>query len=56
MLKQNARLKQENLASKGDTANFINKTDFGNQAKNITLNKNELNELLKKSKQYRKKV
>ena len=45
-----ARLKQANLASKSDIANFVNKTDFDNQVKNITSNKNELNELSKKVK------
>ena len=37
-----AILKQVNLASKSD---FVNKTDFDNQVKNVTSNKNELNEL-----------
>ena len=44
-----ARQKQENLASKNDIANFLKKTDFDNKLKNITSNKNESNELLKKS-------
>ena len=42
-----AILKQVNLASKSD---FVNKTDFDNQVKNVTSNKNELNELAKKVK------
>ena len=41
------RLKRANLASKSDIANFVNKTDFGNKLKDITSNKNELNELSK---------
>ena len=45
-----ARLKQASLASKSDIANFVNKTDFDNQVKNVTSNKNELNELAKKVK------
>ena len=32
------RLKQVNLASKSGIANFVNKTDFPNQVKNISLN------------------
>ena len=50
-----ARLKQENLASKNETANFVNKTDFDNKLKDFTSNKNELNELSKKLKQYQQK-
>ena len=34
--------------SQNDISNFLNKTDFGNQVKNVTSNKNELNRLLKK--------
>ena len=45
-----ARLKQANLASKSDIANFVNKTDFNNKLKDVTSNKNELNELPKKVK------
>ena len=45
-----ARLKQASLASKSDIANFVNKTDFDNQVKNVTSNKNELNKLSKKVK------
>ena len=41
------RLKRANLASKSDIANFVNKTDFGNKLKDITSNKNELNEQVK---------
>ena len=43
-----ARLKQANLPSKSDIANFVKKTDFDNKLKN--LNKNELNKLSKKVK------
>ena len=44
------RLKRENLASKSDIANFVNKIDFANKLKDVTSNKNELNELSKKIK------
>ena len=44
------RLKQANLASKSEIAKFVNKTDFHNQVKNVTSNKNELNELSRKVK------
>ena len=37
------KLKQANLASKSDIANFINKTDFDNKLRDFTSNKNELN-------------
>ena len=50
-----ARLKQENLASKNNIANFVKKTDFDNKLKNVTSNKNELNKPSKKSKQYQQK-
>ena len=40
-----ARLKQVNLASKIEIANFVKKIDFHNQVRNVTSNKNELNEL-----------
>ena len=40
-------LKRAKLASKNDIANSVNKTDFGNKLKDITSNKNELNELSK---------
>ena len=61
-----ARLKQGNLASKNDIANFIKKADFDNKLlslnKSINLNKtkhalveNELNELSKKLEQYQQK-
>ena len=36
-----ARLKQANLASKSDIANFVNKIDFDIQVKNVTSNKND---------------
>ena len=42
-----ARLAQANLASKNDIANFVKKTDFDNKLKDVTSNKNELNELEK---------
>ena len=45
-----ARLRQENLASKSDIANFVNETDFNNKIKYVTSNKNELNELSRKFK------
>ena len=45
-----ARLKQSNLANKSDIANFVKKTDFDNNFKDVTSNKNELNELSKKVK------
>ena len=35
--------------SQSDISNFLNKTDFGNQVKNVTSNKNELNQLSKKN-------
>ena len=61
-----ARLRQANLASKNDIANFINKTDFDNKLsgfnKRINSNKtkhvvveNELNQLLNKIKVISKK-
>ena len=49
------RLKRANLASKSDIPNFVNKSDFDNKLKNVTSNKNELNELSKKLKQYQQK-
>ena len=44
------RLKQANLASKSDVANFVKNAVFDIKVKNVTSNKNELNELLKKLK------
>ena len=44
------RLKQGNLPSKSDIATFVNKTNFDNKLKDITSDKNELNELSKKVK------
>ena len=44
------RLKRGNLESKIAIANFVNKTDFNNKLKDVTSNKNELNELPKKVK------
>ena len=43
------RLKRANLASKSDIANFVKMTDFDNKLKDVTSNKNKLNELSKKS-------
>ena len=40
-----ARLKQANLTSKSNIANFVNKIDFDNELRNVTSNKNKLNEL-----------
>ena len=34
-------LKQANLTSKSNVANFVSKTDFNNKLKNVTSNKNE---------------
>ena len=42
--------KQAHLLSKSDIANFVNGRDFDNKLKDVTLNKNELNELLKQVK------
>ena len=54
-----ARLIQANLGNKSNTANFVKQKDFGDKLKNlnkkITSNKNELNELSKKVKQYQQK-
>ena len=50
-----ATLKQANLASKNDIANFVKNTDFDNKLKYVTSNKNELNELSKMLKQYQQK-
>ena len=47
-----ARLPQANLAGKSDIANFGKKTDLGDKVKTVTSNKNRLNELSKKFKQY----
>ena len=43
-------LKLENLASKSDIVNFVNKADFDNKLKDVTSNKNELIELSKQVK------
>ena len=50
LFKIKTRLKQANLASKSDIANFVKKTDFDNKLKDVTPNLNELNELSKKVK------
>ena len=42
--------KQAHLLSKSDIANFVNGRDLDNKLKDVTLNKNELNELSKKVK------
>ena len=42
-----ARLKEANLASRCDIANFVKKTDFDNKLEDFRKNKNELNEILK---------
>ena len=44
-----AKLKQSNLATKSYIANFIRKIDFDNKLKDVTSNKNELNEVSKNS-------
>ena len=44
------RLKQANLASKSDIADFVNKTDFDDKLQDVKSNKNELNKLSKKLK------
>ena len=44
------RLKRANLASKSDITNFVKKTDFDNKQKDVTTNKNELNERSQKIK------
>ena len=49
------RLKWAHLASKIDIADFVNKTDFDNKLKDVTSNKNELNELSKKVKAISRK-
>ena len=36
------------ILSKNDIANFVKKTDFDYKLKNVTTNKNELNELSEK--------
>ena len=43
-------LKQANLASRNDIANFAKERDFDNKLKDVTSNKTELNELSKKVK------
>ena len=42
-----ARFKQANLASKSDIASLVKKKDFDNELKDVTSNKNDLNELSK---------
>ena len=48
-------MKRANLTSTSDIANFVNNTDFDNKLKDVTSNKNELNELSKMLMQYQKK-
>ena len=50
LISYTARQKQANLASKRDIANFVKRTDFDNELKDVTSNINELNELSKKVK------
>ena len=50
LISYTARQKQANLASKWDIANFVKRTDFDNELKDVTSNINELNELSKKVK------
>ena len=50
-----ARSKQANLASKSNIADFVNMADIDNKLRDITSNKNELNKLSKKLKQYQQK-
>ena len=45
-----ARLKEENLARQSDNANFVKKTDFDNELKDVTSSKNESNELSRRVK------
>ena len=48
-------LKWANLASKSNIANLVKKADFDSTLQSVTSNKNELNELSKKLKQYQQK-
>ena len=48
MRKFTARLKQANLARKSDIGSFVKKTNFDDKIKNVTSNKNELNQLPRK--------
>ena len=54
-----ARSAQVKLASRNDIVSFVKKTHFDDQIKklnkNITSDKNELNELSKKLRQYQQK-
>ena len=51
----NARIKQENLASKNDITNFVKKADFDNKLKNITQIKMNLMNYQNTLKQYQLK-
>ena len=42
------KIETRKLRNKNNIANFVNKTDFDNELKDITSDKNELNELPKK--------
>ena len=50
------KLKKVNLTSKNDIAYSVNRTDFDNKLKEVTSNKNKLNELSKKVKVISKKA
>ena len=41
-------MQEATLVSKSNIASFVKNTDFDSKLKNVTSNKNELNELLKK--------
>ena len=41
-------MQEATLASKSNIASFVKKTDFDSKLKDVTSNKNELNELSKK--------
>ena len=43
-------MKQTNLGSKNDIANFVKQTDFDDKLNSVSSNKNELNKLSKKVK------
>ena len=51
-----ARLKQKNLPSKSDIANFVNKTDFNNKLKDVTANKNDLKNYQKRLSNINKRI
>ena len=43
-------MKTSKFSNKSNIANFINKADFDNKLKDVTSNKNDLNEILKQVK------